>query len=90
MSHNFPRGKPRAAKHGWKHAQERKHRALLHHPSHICTRCPYPLGPMGPWLHLDHAEDGSYLGFAHAKCNRDAGARKGNWLSRAPKRRLAL
>jgi hypothetical protein len=32
---------------------------------------------MGRWLHLDHAEDGSYLGFSHERCNRSAGARKG-------------
>jgi hypothetical protein len=32
---------------------------------------------MSPRLHLDHAEDGTYLGFAHARCNMSAGARKG-------------
>ena len=32
---------------------------------------------MGPNLHLDHAEHGGYLGFAHAACNISAGAAKG-------------
>ena len=36
---------------------------------------------MGPWLHYDHAEDGTYLGFSHARCNVRAGAIKGNRIS---------
>jgi hypothetical protein len=33
---------------------------------------------MGPWLHLDHAEHGGYLGFSHGlRCNVTAGSRKG-------------
>lgn len=36
---------------------------------------------MGPWLHYDHSDDGSYyLGFACAPCNRRAGARKARAL----------
>ena len=53
--------------------------AARHHPDHECTRCALPLGPMGPWLHLDHDDhDRSVVnGFAHALCNVTAGARKG-------------
>lgn len=42
-----------------------------------CTRCGQPLQPGQP-LHLDHNDTRTgYLGFAHASCNRRAGARKG-------------
>jgi hypothetical protein len=32
----------------------------------------------GQQIDLDHADNGTYLGFAHAGCNRSAGATKGN------------
>ena len=48
-----------------------------------CPRCGLPLLP-GQDLDLDHTDDrAGYLGFSHAKCNRAAGARKGNALRRA-------
>lgn len=44
-----------------------------------CVRCGDLIGPGEP-IDLDHADDGSgrYLGFAHAHCNRAAGASRGN------------
>ncbi len=51
-----------------------------------CTRCGQ-LMIEGQPLDLDHADDRtSYLGFAHRRCNRAAGARKANARRR---RRLA-
>ena len=42
-----------------------------------CTRCGRPMLP-GQALHFDHTDNrAGYLGFAHAACNRKAGARKG-------------
>lgn len=42
-----------------------------------CTRCGLPM-LKGQALHLDHTDTrNGYLGFAHASCNRKAGARKG-------------
>jgi hypothetical protein len=41
---------------------------------------------MSPQLHLDHAEDGTYLGFAHAACNRKAGASKGAQIVNAARK----
>jgi hypothetical protein len=38
---------------------------------------------MSPSLHYDHAEDGTYLGFACARCNRSAGASKGAQIANA-------
>ncbi|MFE6845059.1 hypothetical protein [Streptomyces sp. NPDC057686] len=37
----------------------------------------------GELLDLDHADDGGYLGWAHASCNRSAGAARGNRLRAA-------
>ena len=69
------------------HRRERKKRAAEHHPADPCSRCGHALGPMGPWLHLDHSPDRStWLGFAHGsrpcpvcgrKCNLRAGAQVG-------------
>lgn len=82
----FASGKGRGAKYGAAHIAERKRRAAAHHPSHPCTRCRKPLGPMSSRLHLDHCEctggcgrcaGTGYLGFAHAGCNVSAGASKG-------------
>jgi hypothetical protein len=48
-----------------------------------CTRCGKPMLP-GQALHFDHTEDRTgYLGFAHAACNRKAGARKGARIANA-------
>jgi hypothetical protein len=80
----FPQAKASTTDRGYgsTHAKARKAAALRHQPTDPCTRCGRPLGPMGPWLHYDHTErrDG-YLGFAHASCNRKAGARKGQRMS---------
>lgn len=74
----WSRNRPRSAAYGSAHAKARKAAAARHDPSHPCTRCGQPLGPMGPSLHLDHSADRrSYLGFAHARCNVRAGARAG-------------
>lgn len=40
-----------------------------------CVRCG-ALMVRGEPLDLDHAEDGSYLGFSHRHCNRSAGGEK--------------
>jgi hypothetical protein len=87
----FPKVKASTTDRGYgaAHAKARKAAALRHQPADPCTRCGRPLGPMGPWLHYDHTErrDG-YLGFAHASCNRKAGARKGaRVVNRKPSRR---
>jgi hypothetical protein len=55
---------------GWG-APHQKLRALLakrHQPTDPCVRCGHPLGPMGPWLHLDHNDSRTgYLGFSHGR-----------------------
>jgi len=71
---------------GHEHMKARRAAAARHTPTDPCTRCGQPLGPMGPWLHYDHTPDRtSYLGFAHAACNRQAGAVAGNRAQRARK-----
>jgi hypothetical protein len=84
MTHRFPpkTGASRTGgRYDYQHQQARKRAAAKHHPTDTCTRCGQPLGPMGRQLHYDHAEDGTYLGFAHARCNIEAGAAKGNALA---------
>jgi hypothetical protein len=82
MAHNFPRdkhGTRRGGRYDGRHQRARAAAAQRHNPSDPCTRCHQPLGPMGPHLHYDHTNDGTaYLGFAHATCNRRAGAIEGN------------
>lgn len=71
---------------GYQHMQARRAAAARHHPSDPCTRCKRPLGPMGPWLHYDHnATRDGYLGFAHATCNRRAGAHAGRQKQSQPR-----
>lgn len=69
---------PATSESEWVHRKARAEWAKRHHPADPCARCRRPLGPMGPWLHLDHnhARDG-YLGFSHGKCNTSAGAKEG-------------
>jgi hypothetical protein len=74
---SFPKSKGRRAKYGAAHQSARKAYAARHRPDDPCVRCHRPLGPLTSGLHLDHAEDGSYLGFSHAACNKRAGASKG-------------
>ena len=80
MAHRFPRT-GRHTRYGAQHQAARRAAVARHHPSDLCQRCGHELGPMGPNLHLDHDEDGSYLGFSHAACNRRAGAVKGQKLA---------
>jgi hypothetical protein len=74
---------------GWgsEHQKARKAAAARHNPHDPCTRCRQPLGPMGRWLHYDHTDDRlGYLGFAHARCNSVAGARRGAQVVNARQR----
>lgn len=72
---------------GHEHRKNRAAWAARHQPTDPCARCHHPLGPMGPWLHLDHnrTRDG-YLGFSHGlrpcpycgkRCNLSAGGKEG-------------
>ena len=82
----WDRYKPRGASHGSTHAQARKTWALRHQPCDPCARCGQPLGPMGPWLHLDHHDEIKwiYLGFSHAACNLTAAGQLGRQRQRQP------
>ena len=83
----WSRSRPRSNEYGWNWSKTRAEWAKRHDPDDLCTRCPHPLGPMGPWLHLDHDDhDRSIIrGFAHGepcpwcgvRCNVVAGAREG-------------
>lgn len=76
--------RPRSSDYGAAHTKARKAWAAAHDPSHLCTRCRHPLGPMGPHLHLDHSADRTYYaGFAHARCNVGAAALVANARSKA-------
>lgn len=65
-------------RYGPHHRQARANAARHHHPHDPCVRCGQPLGPMSQHLHYDHDEQGGYLGFSHAHCNRKAGSHKAN------------
>lgn len=55
-----------------------------------CTRCDRPIHPHQPW-DLDHSDDRTtYLGAAHAKCNRAAGGRKARARDRLKARTLLI
>ena len=74
----FPKSKASSAARGYG-SEHQKLRAKLLPAAYgqPCTRCGRPLRP-GQDLHLDHTDDRTgYAGFAHASCNRKAGARKG-------------
>ncbi len=85
----WDRRKGRAPKYRTAHQRARAAAAARHQPTDPCARCGHPLGPMGPGLHYDHAEDGSYLGFSHGSpcpwcrrpCNKRAGAIKGSRIA---------
>jgi hypothetical protein len=52
-------------------------------PGSLCTRCGRPIAA-GDAVDLDHTDDGTaYAGWAHASCNRRAGAIKGNKARRS-------
>lgn len=76
--------KASAAARGYGAEHQRTRKQLL--PSaygQLCTRCHKPLLE-GQKLDLDHNDDRTgYLGFAHQRCNRAAGARKTNAIRRA-------
>jgi hypothetical protein len=58
-------------------------------PGSICTRCRRPI-EAGQAVDLDHTDDGTaYAGWAHASCNRRAGAIKGN-RARKPRRSIPM
>jgi hypothetical protein len=74
-----------AAGYGNQHQKLRAALAKRHQPTDPCVRCGHALGPMGPWLHLDHNDARTgYLGFSHggrcpvcgARCNLKAAAKK--------------
>jgi hypothetical protein len=91
-----PIGSSTARGYGKQHQRARTQAAQHHHPSHPCARCGHPLGPMGPWLHLDHNDQGTgYIGFSHGripcpvcgrKCNLTDGAIKAAQVWEAQKR----
>ena len=74
----WPRVKARTSDRGYGNKHQKLRAKLL--PTAYgqpCTRCGQPMLP-GQALHFDHTDDRTgYLGFAHAACNRKAGARKG-------------
>lgn len=80
--------RPRSNDYGAAHQKARKQWAAKHQPSHPCTRCGHPLGPMGPHLHLDHNTDRTgYLGFAHGvqcpTCGKNCNVRAGSLTANA-------
>ncbi|MGH8835719.1 MAG: hypothetical protein ACRDWG_12120 [Actinomycetes bacterium] len=57
--------------------------ALPYAAGSACARCGRPILPGQP-VDLDHTDDrAGYLGWSHRRCNRSAGARKGNAARRA-------
>jgi hypothetical protein len=93
--------RPRNNDYGTAHQAARRAYAAKHQPDDPCVRCGHALGPIGPWLHLDHnAQRTGYLGFSHGsrrcptcgkRCNLRAAAlvantrRAGAKPPRAPK-----
>lgn len=83
---------------GTRHQATRRALLQRHHPADPCCLCGQPLGPAGPWLHLDHCPtckgtgcptcgDAGYRGLAHGtrgpRCNVKDGARRGQQRSSA-------
>jgi hypothetical protein len=65
-------------RYGPKHRAERKFWSTLVNRGDVrCARCGFHIAKGQRW-HLDHAEDGGYLGPSHARCNLSAGAVKTN------------
>jgi hypothetical protein len=66
------------------HQAVRKALLAVHEPTDPCWRCRRPLGPDPRRIDLGHRDDGAgWAGLECARCNRAAGARKGNALRRA-------
>ncbi len=66
------------AKYGTAHQRARAAALRAFKPGQLCVRCGLPMTD-GQQLDLDHAEPGdgrTYLGLAHARCNKQAGGRK--------------
>lgn len=76
----------------WKHrkdaAAHKRARAAglaVLQPGSLCVRCLHEMWPAADILNLDHADDGTYLGFSHSspcrtckkRCNQSAGGIKG-------------
>ena len=95
-SDSRPKSSSTARGYGKLHREAREAYAQVHRVTDPCVRCGHPLGPMGPWLHLDHnsARTG-YLGFSHGsypcpwcgrRCNLRAGAQAGRRKQRKIRR----
>lgn len=91
--------KGRGTKYGAEHLAARKVWLQQTTPASPCVRCGRPLGPsqrvdargrtIGLW-HLDHAENGGYLGFSHGSCNVSAGSSKGARIANARRKVTTL
>lgn len=68
--------RPQAGRYGTSHQRLRKATLPAAYGS-PCVRCGEVMN-LGQPLDLDHDELGGYLGYAHASCNRSAGAAKRN------------
>lgn len=93
MASGWHRRKPNPTRvYGNSHVKARALAAQHHEPSHPCARCGQPLGPMGPWLHYDHADNRAdgYIGFSHRACNVKAGARRGAQVANARRKARRL
>ncbi|HEX8135563.1 MAG TPA: hypothetical protein VF880_19300 [Actinomycetes bacterium] len=76
-------------------AYDREHEAVrrsllaVSTPWTPCARCGLPLGPDPGRIDLGHRDDGpGWAGLEHRRCNRQAGARKGNARRRARRERI--
>lgn len=77
QAHERARGSRQTRGYNADHDRERARWAPLVRTGTInCARCGQPIKPAAPW-DLDHSDDRqSYLGPAHARCNRQAGGQK--------------
>lgn len=67
----------------------RKALLAVYDPADPCARCGRPLGPDPSRIDLGHRDDRlGYNGLEHRRCNRQAGARKGNARRRARRERM--
>lgn len=77
-------GKTTESGYGWQHQQIRRALLAMLEPGTPCCRCGLPMYTTQS-LDLDHNDDRTgYNGFAHSRCNRSAGGRKGRGLPAKP------